>query len=61
MEDKYLKCSKCGYSQLEGQWMAEANFEYNGRYVGHIPEGGDHCRCPQCNKLLHIDYDLQDE
>lgn len=59
--DKYAKCPRCGYSQRVGDWVNDANFEYNGRYVGHLPEGGDHARCPECNKLLHIDYDLIDD
>jgi uncharacterized C2H2 Zn-finger protein len=59
-KDSFAKCPKCGYSQSIGEWCAEANFEYNGRYVGHLEVGGDHARCPECNKLLHIDYDLID-
>lgn len=40
--DNIAKCPRCGYSQSVGEWVNEANFEYNGRYVGHLPNGGDH-------------------
>lgn len=53
-----LACPRCGYSQTEGQWVAEAVYEYNGKYVAGQPLGGDHARCPHCNKLLSVNYDL---
>lgn len=50
------KCPRCGFTQHLGEWLAQANYEYNGRRVNN----GDHARCPECNKFLHIDYDLID-
>ena len=52
---EYLACPRYKFEQSVGDWVADAHFEYNGRYSSF---GGDHARCPECNKLLHIDYDL---
>lgn len=60
-KEKNAKCPRCGYSQPVGAWLNDANFEHSGRYVGHLPEGGDHCRCPECGKLIAVDYDLIEE
>lgn len=54
------KCPRCGYSQSINDWTNEAYFDLDGRDVAH-PIGGDHARCPNCGKLLCIDYDLIEE
>ncbi len=55
---KYLACNYCGFPRKESEWMTELDYEYNGRYVGNTPGGGDHAQCPNCMKYVHIDYDL---
>ncbi len=53
--DKQLACKRCGWATSEGEWESIAIYAYNGQEGAY---GGDHARCPECNKLLHIDYDL---
>ena len=50
-----LKCKYCDYKQDEQDWISDADSDYEGKY--YCPEG-DHTRCPECNELIHIDYDL---
>jgi hypothetical protein len=59
------KCEYCGYTQAEHQWIADAEFEHDGKYLGNqvipgIYPTGDHAKCPGCNRLVHIDYDLDE-
>ncbi|MBQ5931833.1 MAG: hypothetical protein IIX00_06190 [Tidjanibacter sp.] len=59
MEER-AKCPRCGFTQEVEAWIFAADYEHDGRYVAGAAKG-DHARCPNCNKLLHIDYDLLDE
>jgi hypothetical protein len=51
------KCNHCGFIQSISEWISEADSEHDGKHINH-PIGGDHARCPNCGKLVHIDYDL---
>lgn len=51
------KCIHCEFLQEDYKWKSDAVFEYDGKRVSH-QIGGDHAKCPRCNKLVHIDYDL---
>ncbi len=56
MEQTY-KCPKCGYEQTGAAWDALGQYDHKSRFISH-PIGGDHCICPECGALLHLDYDL---
>lgn len=58
MREILYSCPRCGYTMPEELWEREAVYDYTGRHIQH-PIGGDHARCPECHKLLHIDYDLE--
>ena len=67
MNDKKLKCPKCGYEQTIDQWLKGAIYDFDGKISSiqeyqleelKFPTRGDHARCPNCAELLHIDSDL---
>ena len=55
--NKILVCPNCGYEMESYQWQQICHYEYDGKYI-YERIGGDHIRCPWCNELSHIDYDL---
>lgn len=57
--DIICECPRCHYKQSEGAWLNDAIYDYKGRII-YNPERGDHTRCPECDALLHVDYDLID-
>lgn len=66
-QNAQLSCPKCQFKQLTIQWLREAIYSDDGMIsairhrqlddYSYFTEA-KHARCPKCNALLHIDYDL---
>ena len=56
-KNEKAKCNLCGFIQSISDWISEAIYEHDGKPSNGLV-WGDHARCPNCGKLVHIDYDL---
>lgn len=58
-----LRCCECGHIEDEDFWIYEAQRFQIKDFLHETFEccdDGDHVECPACEKINHLDYDLEE-
>lgn len=62
--EKLYECANCNYQALEGEWLNLDKYQLKpfsfDRDEYELCLMGDLVRCPECNEIININYDLID-
>lgn len=62
--EKLYECANCNHQAIEGEWLNLDRYQLKpfifDRDEYEFCLMGDHVRCPECNEIININYDLID-